>query len=124
MKARIKPLLAVVGCSAFFIVSAYPAESPLPLRVLYIGHRASEFVPFLGPHFAKVESTPRESFQPQAAKGFDVVLLDWPQSEVARQERLGLGPLNRREEWSKPTVLLGSAGLNLAVVWKVKGGAG
>ena len=124
MKAQIKLLLAAVGCFAFLIVNAHPAESPLPLHVLYIGHRASEFVPFLSPHFAKVESTPREGFQPQAAKGFDVVLLDWPQSEVARQEILGPGPLNRREEWSKPTVLLGSARLNLAVVWKVKAGAG
>ena len=33
-------------------------------------------------------------------------------------------PLGRRDEWEKPTVLLGSAGLNLAVAWKLKGGSG
>jgi hypothetical protein len=29
-----------------------------------------------------------------------------------------------RAAWGKPTVLLGSAGLNLAVIWKVRGGSG
>ena len=33
-------------------------------------------------------------------------------------------PLGLRDEWEKPTVLLGSAGLNLAVAWKLKGGSG
>ena len=33
-------------------------------------------------------------------------------------------PLGRRDEWEKPTVLLGSAGLHLAVAWKLKGGSG
>ena len=33
-------------------------------------------------------------------------------------------PLGKREAWHKPTVLLGSAGLNLAVAWKLKGGSG
>ncbi len=33
-------------------------------------------------------------------------------------------PLGRREDWEKPTVLLGSTGLNLAVAWKLKGGSG
>ena len=124
MMARTKLLLAAVGCSAFLTLVARPSESPLSLRVLYVGHRSMEFEPFLKGHFARVESTPRESFQPQSAKDFDVVLLDWPQSDLARQQRIGTSPLGRREDWSKPTVLLGSAGLNLAVTWKVKGGCG
>ncbi len=33
-------------------------------------------------------------------------------------------PLGNRADWTKPTVLLGSAGLKLAVAWKVKGGSG
>ena len=105
-------------------MDARPSESALSLRVLYIGHRPSEFEPFLKGHFTKVESTPRESFQPQSAKDFDVVLLDWPQSDLERQQRVGTSPLGKRDEWAKPTVLLGSAGLNLAVAWKVYGGSG
>jgi hypothetical protein len=124
MMARTNLLLAALGCSAFLTLDARPSESLLSQRVLYIGHRSAEFEPFLKAHFAKVESTPREGFQPQSAKDFDVVLLDWPQSDLARQQRIGTCPLGKREEWAKPTVLLGSAGLNLAVGWKVYGGFG
>jgi hypothetical protein len=52
------------------------------------------------------------------------VLLDWPQSGTMRGNWLDGAPLGNREDWDKPTVLLGSAGLNLAVVWKLKGGSG
>jgi hypothetical protein len=38
--------------------------------------------------------------------------------------RILKAPLGTREDWKKPTVLLGSAGLNLAVSWKLKGGSG
>ena len=124
MMARTKLLLAAVGCSAFLTLVLRSAESPLPLRVLYVGHRPAEFEPVLKTHFAKVESTRREGFKPQYANDFDVVVLDWPQSDLARLERVGVSPLGKREEWSKPTVLLGSAGLNLAVTWKVNGGSG
>lgn len=124
MMARVKYLLATVGCLTLLTFVAHPSDSPLPLRVLYIGHRTTEFEPFLKSHFTKVEFTTRERFQPNSAKDFDVVLLDWPQSTSARQERLSTSPIGKREEWSKPTVLLGSAGLNLAVIWKIKGGSG
>src|SRR6185436_8371345 len=50
--------------------------------------------------------------------------LDWPQSELSREARIQGAPLGKREEWARPTVLLGSAGLNLAVAWKLKGGSG
>jgi len=54
-----------------------------------------------------------------------VVLLDWPQSNSTREDwKRGRSPLGDRNAWTKPTVLLGSAGLNLAVVWKVRGGSG
>jgi hypothetical protein len=75
-------------------------------------------------HFTKVESAPREGFRPQSANDFDVVLLDWPQSDLVREQRAGTCPLGKREDWAKPTVLLGSAGLNLAVAWKIYGGSG
>ena len=99
-------------------------EATLPQRVLYVGHRGGDFEPFLKRHFNQAQIVSRNEFKPSAAKDFDVVLLDWPQSEEARASRSGKSPLGMREEWVTPTVLLGSAGLNLAVVWKLKGGSG
>jgi hypothetical protein len=100
--------------------------SPLPQRVLYIGNRGPEFEPFLKEHFAKVESIPIPAARvdPSQTADFDVVLLDWPQSHATHGAWLDGSPLGNREDWSKPTVLLGSAGLNLAVAWKLKGGSG
>jgi len=117
------PLVVV----AFLIAARHSgAESAhkLPQRILYIGDRDDEFVPFLEDHFAKVDAVSRGNFKPAQAGGFDVVLLDWPQSHESRGAWLDGSPLGPREKWSKPTVLLGSAGLNLAVVWKLKGGSG
>ena len=98
------------------------------LKVLYIGEpgtpRAQHFTGFVGKNVAKVETASRKDFKPADADEFDVVLLDWPQSQIAREERAARSPLGGRAAWSKPTVLLGSAGLNLAVVWKVRGGSG
>jgi hypothetical protein len=100
------------------------ADAVSPLRVLYIGHRPAEFAPLLQAHFAKVETVALKQFQPSQAEAFDVVLLDWPQSRAMRGAWLDGSPLGRREDWKKPTVLLGSAGLNLAVAWKLHGGSG
>src|SRR6185437_10604857 len=99
-------------------------DQNLPQKVLYVGHRGSDFVPFLKQHFSTVQSVSREKFQPAQVRDFDVVVLDWPQSHQMRGAWLDGSPLGRREDWSKPTVLLGSAGLNLAVAWKLKGGSG
>ena len=98
------------------------------LKVLYIGDpgtpRAQHFTGFLAQNVGRVEINSRKDFKPSDAAAFDVVLLDWPQSNTVREERQGRSPLGDRASWSKPTVLLGSAGLNLAVVWKVRGGSG
>ena len=111
--------------SMLVTASAWSAtEAVAPLRVLYVGQRAEEFVPFLKIHFATVQAIERDGFQPKQANGFDVVLLDWPQSGTMRGAWLDGSPLGKREDWHKPTVLLGSAGLNLAVAWKLDGGSG
>jgi hypothetical protein len=91
-------------------------------RIIYIGHRADQFEPFLKKHFPKVQSVALGDFQPSMADNFDVVLLDWPQTGFGKFD--DRSPLGDRATWHKPTVLLGSAGLNLAVVWKLKGGSG
>ena len=107
-----------------FVANIFAAETLLPEHVLYIGHRASDFEPFLKKYFLQVESVSLDEFKSSQAKDFDVVLLDWPQSHTMRGNWLNGSPLGNRDEWNKPTVLLGSAGLNLAVVWKLKGGSG
>lgn len=98
------------------------------LQVLYIGDpgtpREKEFSGFLQKNVGEIKVVSRRGFNPADAAEFDVVLLDWPQSESVRQEREATAPLGRRAEWQKPTVLLGSAGLNLAVAWKIRGGSG
>jgi len=116
--------LVLTGLFVVLSVSALRSEnSLLPQRVLYIGHRTA-FESFLSRHFAQVKSVSRVSFEPAQARDFDVVVLDWPQSHERRPAWLAGSPLGQRLQWHKPTLLLGSAGLNLAVAWKVKGGSG
>ena len=95
-----------------------------PLSVLYIGDRPGEFAPLLKEHFARVDTITLGAFKPRQEEVFDVVVLDWPQSHQMRGAWLDGSPLGKREDWHKPTVLLGSAGLNLAVAWKLYGGSG
>jgi hypothetical protein len=119
-----KKLISLLAFALLFAGTLRAADTVLPLRVLYIGHRAGAFLPLLQEHFATVKSVTRDQFKPPQADSFDVVLLDWPQSGNMRGAWLDGSPLGRREDWKKPTVLLGSAGLNLAVAWKLHGGSG
>jgi hypothetical protein len=108
--------------------AAEAIEAVLPLHVLYVGNakspRADDYLGFLRKHFKQVTGADRERFDPsaRAAKDADVVLLDWSQSET--DVRKAKSPLGKREDWSRPTVLLGSAGLLLAGQWQLIGGAG
>lgn len=101
-------------------------ESRLPLNLLYVGNedtpRAAQFVEFLESQFERVDAVDRGKFEPAAARDADVVLLDWSQRDTEVEE--AVSPLGPRENWSKPTVLLGSAGLLLAGPWEIIGGAG
>ena len=121
-------LTGLVGL-AFAASAGQSAQDLDKLRLLYIGDpgnpRAEEFAGFLRQNVAEVKIATRDQFSQSQAAEFDVVMLDWPQSGSARDDRQkGKSPLGDRGSWNKPTVLLGSAGLNLAVVWKVRGGSG
>lgn len=95
------------------------------LSLLYIGkERTSHYVDFLKANVAHVETRDRGEFDLAAADSFDVVLLDWPQSGKISEKAKVMSPLGERSAWHTPTVLLGSAGLNLAVSWKLQGGSG
>ena len=53
------------------------------------------------------------------------VLLDWSQSDVDLAKMAEItSPLGPRDQWTKPTVLLGSAGLLLAGPWELIGSYG
>ena len=105
---------------------ACPATELRDLKVLYVGNnpRAADFQTFLSPKVARIELATRANFNPATAEVFDVVILDWTQSENQQQARPLKSPFGKRESWNKPTVLLGSAGLNIAKVWDVHGGVG
>jgi hypothetical protein len=110
-------------------VLAYPAAAAGPgrlaLRLLYVGNdkaRAAAYADFLGEHFSRVRTALRDTFDPSTVGDADVVLLDWSQSESDLKRTRS--PLGRLEAWSKPTVLLGSAGLLIAGQWQLIGGAG
>jgi hypothetical protein len=106
------------------------------VRVLYVGNKESArgraFARFLDDRFILIDSVDREGFDPASAQGAEVVLLDWSERDLAAgpaggaslSERDVRSPLGERSTWTKPTVLLGSAGHLLAVSWKVFGGAG
>lgn len=123
MKRWILALLVLLITAPFTI-----AAEPKPKRILFVGtvpsSRTESFRALLAANFPSVEVADRNTFRPARANGFDVVLLDWPQSEEARRDRQGGSPLGTRESWNHPTVLLGSAGLNIACAWKVLGGSG
>jgi hypothetical protein len=107
------------------VLAGDPAPTRLSQRVLYIGdnpERSRQFSAFLAKHFTRVETTRRTGFDPARARDADVVLLDWQQGEGPLEK--AESPLGERQRWSKPTVLLGSAGLLLSVAWDIRGGAG
>jgi hypothetical protein len=118
-------------CVALAMLSLLPAraaaeDAVLPLRVVYVGNsskpRASAFARFLKKHFTQATVIDSAKFDPAAAKQADVVLFDWAQSDGDLAK--GQLPLGRFEDWSKPTVLLNSAGLFVAGQWQLIGGAG
>jgi hypothetical protein len=101
-------------------------KAAVPLSVLYVGDskspRAGDYESFLKKNFRQVRVANREGFDPATAKSADVVLLDWSQSEA--DVRKAKSPFGKLEDWDRPTVLLGSAGLLLAGQWQIIGGAG
>ena len=113
---------------AMLLVQLCPATELRDLKVLYVGNatsvRAADFKAFLSTNVARVGVAARVGFDPAQASQFDVVLLDWPQSESKGQFPPKKSPLGERNAWTKPMVLLGSAGLHMAIVWDIKGGFG
>src|SRR4051794_8601885 len=109
-----------------------------PLRVLYIGNkdtdRGRSYARFLGENFVLVGAADRNTFDSGSIPAVDVVVLDWSQGDIDHSKDIARkasgwesdlkSPLGERSRWTKPTVLIGSAGHLLAAPWKVFGGSG
>jgi hypothetical protein len=115
-------LIAAISWSTI----ATAAEPRLPIHVVYLGNagkpRATAFVDFLRTRFEQVTEKNRDDVDLESLRGGDVVLLDWSQRDA--ESETAVSPLGPRSQWSKPTVLLGSAGHLLATPWETVGGAG
>ncbi len=109
-----------------------------PLRVLYVGNtdtaRGRSYARFLGETFTLVGAADRRTFDPGSVRDVDVVVLDWSQGDTDHRDNPARkasvlesnvrSPLGERSRWTRPMVLLGSAGHLLAAPWKVFGGSG
>ncbi len=127
-------VLALVSINLAALADDEPRARPL--RVLYVGNkdtgRGRAYAKFLGEKFTLVSASDRKTFDPGSVGDVDVVVLDWSQSDIEHKfvqkasefESDLKSPLGERSRWSKPTVLLGSAGHLLAAPWKVFGGSG
>lgn len=124
--AAVCALLSLVIPDGFAVVST---ADKLDLTVLYVGNvdtsRHQDFKRFLERRFRQVKFAARVGFDPATAKDADVVLLDWSQKDQPFSEAMKApSPLGPRDEWSTPTVLLGSAGLLISRPWQISGGYG
>jgi hypothetical protein len=99
----------------------YPGIIGLELHATK-AQRPGQFAAHLKKYFAQVTVADRDGFDVAAAKTADVVLFDWGQGDSKMLDTLV--PFGRLENWSKPTVLLNSAGLFVAGQWQLIGGAG
>ena len=117
--------LLAVALAAFTQPQATAVER-IPFDVLYLARdgdevRNSAFVQLFRARFRSCIVKQREDFKAEYLEGIEVVVLDWSQGERSGQAISPVGPL---EEWSTPTVLLGSAGLLMAEAWQIIGDAG
>jgi hypothetical protein len=128
---KLSPLLAFLPAAA--LLAQDPARNP-KLHVAFVGTagsaRTADFTKFLEQQFGSVQVVDRSKCEPKDLAAADVVLLDWNQQEdgvmtwVQEKGKARRCPLGERSAWTKPTVLLGSAGLNLAILWGTCGSYG
>lgn len=125
-------LLSVLAAVLTSSMARAQSTERIPLDILYIGNvdttRGKAFEGFLRERFASVRVADRRTFDAaNTIGGANVVLLDWSQQDVSA-EKADIAdlesPLGSREAWTKPTVLLDSAGLLIATPWQTNGAYG
>jgi hypothetical protein len=118
----VKTLLLIIA--AISLSLSANAETRQTKSILFVGdtkdERGQAYVKFLKEHFTNVSSVDHKETAPDVT-GIDVVVLDWPQGKYPTNHP---SPLGQRENWHTPTVLVGSAGLQVAERWQLLGGWG
>jgi hypothetical protein len=127
---------AYLTFSLLLAAASLAAQDRHPQRILFVGEpdtpRGRAFTSFLETKFATVRAAQRFDDLGDLS-AVDVVVLDWPQQgpdsvsawmQDPQKKAARRAPLGDRATWTTPTVLLGSAGLNLACVWEVRGSFG
>jgi hypothetical protein len=119
------PAVLVMGTALLADDEAPPAK--LKLGILYAGNRQSDrtkdFAAFLEQHFAKVTVADLSTFKPSDADAHDVVIFDWtsiyPRDNEGKIDN-SLGNISMpqaprlSQEFSRPTILIGAAGGQVA----------
>ena len=118
--------LSLLVCLTSVDRASADSTDKIALKVLYLARedakRTASFADYLSQKFEHCRVAQRSDFDATMVEDIDVVLVDWPQGE--RNAHDGNSPLGPVEEWSTPTVFLGSAGLLMADAWGVIGDAG
>ena len=118
---------AVLMMGTAAVAADETAAGKFELRILYAGNResdrAKDFAAFLEEHFAKVTVAGLADFKPSDADGYDVVIFDWtsiyPRDKSGKIDQ-SLGNISMPktprlpQDFSRPTVLIGAAGGQVA----------
>jgi hypothetical protein len=127
---RLPAHLAGVALLAAITAPAQDRGLNPAVHVAFVGDlqsdRGKDFVQFLRAQFARVDTVERGSCVPAQLRCADVVVLDWPQQGaisywIDDKQAPHHNPLGELDRWDRPTVLLGSAGLNAAADWNLPG---
>ena len=88
-------------------------DEPIALKVLYAGapksERTADFRSFLERHFAKVGLADYLSLSAADTKGYDVVILDWP--DLPPRDDKGFKRPALEADYDRPTILIGGGTL-------------
>ena len=112
--------VATLGLSSGNVFPKTEQGEKIDLRILYSGHpgstREKDFVVFLQKHFRAVEKGDLAKFDPNQAKGFDVIILDYSGDGFkAPRVRFPSG-------YSRPTVTVGVVGALICGFHQLKTG--
>ncbi|MFO1076816.1 MAG: hypothetical protein U1E73_03720 [Planctomycetota bacterium] len=122
------PLLSL-ALAAAWLPAQDPARNPA-LHIAFVGKpddaRGKSFVQFLRQQFARVTPVAIDGCTPEKLRFADVVVVDWAQDAgvmawLQDKKQPRMNPLGELARWDRPTVLVGSAGLNAAASWNLPG---
>ena len=125
--------LVVAAAALALPLPAQDRAANPPLHVAFVGdlqtERGKDFVAFLQKQFARVDTFERADCTPERLRTADVVVLDWQQQDgllhwFDHRDEPRHNPLGELLRWDRPTVLIGSAGLNVAADWGLPGTQG